>query len=104
MRLLSLSGLVVLAGLLGAGLAGITITVFLHRGATHGAIKMSRPVYEIGRWMAYLTVFIRHWEWRRIHRKHHTYTDTWIDEIRHDPHSPVVISAREGIDGFRHVS
>jgi stearoyl-CoA desaturase (delta-9 desaturase) len=104
MKVLGLAGLVVLAGLLGAGLAGVTITVFLHRGATHGAIKMSRPLYEAGRWMTCLTVFMRHWEWRRIHRKHHTYTDVWIDEVRHDPHSPVVIGKREGIDGFRRVA
>jgi stearoyl-CoA desaturase (delta-9 desaturase) len=97
-------GLTVLAGLIGAGLAGVTITVFLHRGATHCALRMSRPLYEVGRVMTYLTVFMRHWEWRRIHRKHHVYTDVWIDEVRHDPHSPVVISEREGIDGFRRVS
>lgn len=104
MKLLALPGLVVLAGLIGAGLAGVTITVFLHRGATHRSVRMSRPLYELGRWMTYLTVFMRHWEWRRIHRKHHAYTDVWIDDVRHDPHSPVVISAREGIDGFRRVS
>lgn len=104
MKLVALSGLVVLLGLIGAGLAGITITVFLHRGATHRAIRMSRPLYEMGRWMTYLTVYMRHWEWRRIHRKHHAYTDIWIDELRHDPHSPVVISQREGIDGFRRVA
>lgn len=104
MKVLALSALAVLAGLLGAGLAGVTITVFLHRGTTHCAVRMSRPLYEIGRCMTYLTVFMRHWEWRRIHRKHHTYTDVWIDEIRHDPHSPVVISEREGIDGFRYVA
>lgn len=94
----------VVAGLIGAGLSGITITVFLHRGLTHGAIQISRPLYEIGRWMTWLTVFMRHWEWRLVHRKHHLYTDMWIDEVRHDPHSPIVISEREGIDGFRRVA
>jgi stearoyl-CoA desaturase (Delta-9 desaturase) len=104
MKLLALAGLTVLAGLIGAGLAGVTITVFLHRGATHRAHRMSRAVYEVGRVFTYLTVYMRHWEWRRIHRKHHLYTDVWIDEVRHDPHSPVVISEREGIDGYRRVS
>lgn len=104
MNFLALLGLTVLAGLIGAGFAGVTITVFLHRGVTHGSHRMTRPVYEAGRWMTYLVVFMRHWEWRRIHRKHHKYTDVWIDEIRHDPHSPVVISEREGIDGYRRVS
>jgi stearoyl-CoA desaturase (Delta-9 desaturase) len=104
MKILELAGLTVLIGLIGAGLAGITITVFLHRGATHLALRMSRPVYEVGRAMTYLTVFMRHWEWRRIHRKHHLYTDVWIDEIRHDPHSPIVIGEREGIDGFKRVA
>jgi stearoyl-CoA desaturase (delta-9 desaturase) len=104
MKILALCGLVALAGLLGAGFAGVTITVFLHRGATHGALKMSKVLYGAGRWMTFLTVFIRHWEWRRVHRKHHTYTDVWIDSVRHDPHSPVVISQREGIDGFRRVA
>jgi stearoyl-CoA desaturase (delta-9 desaturase) len=104
MKIFDLFGLAVLTGLFGAGLAGVTITVFLHRGATHGALRLSRPLYEFGRWMTFLTVFMRHWEWRRIHRKHHAYVDVWIDEVRHDPHSPVVISEREGIDGFRRVS
>jgi fatty-acid desaturase len=61
-------------------------------------------MYLLGRWFTWLTVFMRHWEWRRIHRKHHLYTDVWIDEVRHDPHSPIVIADREGIDGFRRVS
>ncbi len=91
-------------GLVGAGFAGVTITVFLHRGITHGAIDMRRPLYELGRWMTWLTTFMRHWQWRRVHRKHHLYTDVWIDEVRHDPHSPVVIAEREGIDGFRRVA
>ncbi len=102
--MLGLLGLLVLVGVVGAGLAGITITAFLHRGITHGAIGVSRPLYEVGRWMTWLTVFMRHWEWRLIHRKHHLYTDVWIDEVRHDPHSPIVISDREGIDGFKRVS
>jgi stearoyl-CoA desaturase (delta-9 desaturase) len=102
--MLLLVGLTVLAGLIGAGLSGVTITVFLHRGLTHGSIRMSRPVYELGRWMAWFTTFIRHWEWRRIHRKHHLYTDVWIDEIRHDPHSPIQIAQRDHINGFHQVA
>ena len=102
--MLGLLGLTVLAGLIGAGLAGITITVFLHRGMTHGAIRVSRPLYELGRLATWTTVYMRHWEWRLVHRKHHLYTDVWIDEVRHDPHSPIVISEREGIDGFRRVA
>jgi len=101
---LVLVGLTVLLGVVGAGIAGVTITVFLHRGLTHGAIRMSRPMYEAGRWMTWCTTFMRHWEWRRVHRKHHLYTDVWIDEVRHDPHSPVVISEREHVDGFRRVA
>ncbi len=104
MSQLALIGLAVLVGLLGAGLAGVTITVFLHRGITHGSHRMKPSVYAAGRWLTYFTVFMRHWEWRRIHRKHHLYTDTWIDEIRHDPHSPIIITEREGIDGYRRVS
>lgn len=104
MNFLALLGLTVLAGLIGAGFAGVTITVFLHRGITHGSHRMKRPVYEAGRWLTFFVVFMRHWEWRRIHRKHHKYTDVWIDEVRHDPHSPVIISQREGIDGYRRVS
>ena len=99
-----LAVLTVLAGLVGAGLSGVTITVFLHRGVTHGSIRMSRAVYEVGRWMAWFTTFMRHWEWRRIHRKHHLYTDLWIDEIRHDPHSPVQIGLREHVNGYRRVA
>ncbi|MCU4182875.1 fatty acid desaturase [Acidiferrimicrobium sp. IK] len=95
---------VVLVGFVGAGLAGITITVFLHRGLTHGAITLPGPVYSFGRWMTWSTTFMRHWEWRRVHRKHHLYVDTWIDDVRHDPHSPIVISQREGINGFRRVA
>ena len=104
MKILALMGLTVAAGLIGAGFAGVTITVFLHRGATHRAHRMSRALYDLGRWMTYLTVFMRHWEWRRIHRKHHLYTDVWLDEMRHDPHSPIVITEREGIDGHKRVS
>ena len=102
--MLLLSVLTVAAGLFGAGISGITITVFLHRGLTHGSVRLSRPAYELGRWLAWFTCFIRHWEWRRIHRKHHIYTDVWIDEIRHDPHSPIQIAQRENIDGFRRVA
>jgi stearoyl-CoA desaturase (delta-9 desaturase) len=101
---LLLAGLTVVVGFIGAGLAGITITVFLHRGLTHGAIRMSRPLYEVGRWMTWCTAFMRHWEWRRVHRKHHLYTDVWIDEVRHDPHSPILIGQRQQIDGFRRVA
>lgn len=104
MAWLALAGLVVLVGVLGAGVAGTTVTVFLHRGITHGAVRVSRPLYEVGRWATWATVFMRHWEWRRVHRKHHEYVDIWVDEVRHDPHSPVVISEREGIDGFRRVA
>jgi fatty-acid desaturase len=103
-EVLSLVGLSVLVGVVGAGLAGVTITVILHRGLTHGAIRVSRPLYEIGRWMTWLTTFMRHWEWRLVHRKHHLYTDVWIDDVRHDPHSPIVIGERQQIDGFRRVS
>jgi fatty-acid desaturase len=102
--LLELVGLAVFAGLLGAGLAGVTITVFLHRGVTHGSHRMKPSVYAVGRWLTYFTVYMRHWQWRRIHRKHHLYTDVWIDELRHDPHSPIIITQRQGIDGFRRVS
>lgn len=102
--MLLLAVLIVAAGLFGAGISGITITVFLHRGLTHGSIRLSRPAYDLGRWLAWFTCFIRHWEWRRIHRKHHLYTDQWIDEVRHDPHSPIQIAKREQIDGFRRVS
>jgi stearoyl-CoA desaturase (delta-9 desaturase) len=101
---LLLAGLTVVVGFVGAGLAGITITVFLHRGLTHGAIRMSRPLYEVGRWMTWCTTFMRHWEWRLVHRKHHIYTDVWIDEVRHDPHSPIVIGQRLQTDGFRRVA
>lgn len=102
--MLLLAVLTIGAGVVGAGLAGVTITVFLHRGLTHGAISMRRPLYELGRWMTWLTTYMRHWQWRRVHRKHHLYTDVWLDEVRHDPHSPILISEREGIDGFRRVS
>ena len=94
----------IVVGFVGAGVAGITITVFLHRGLTHSAIRVSGPLYTAGRWFTWLSVFMRHWEWRRIHRKHHLYTDLWLDDVRHDPHSPLVIAEREGIDGFRRVS
>ncbi len=102
--MLVLVGLTIALGFIGAGLAGVNITVFLHRGVTHGAIRVSRPLYELGRWATWLTTFMRHWEWRRVHRKHHLYTDVWIDEIRHDPHSPIVIAEREQIDGFKRVA
>ncbi|MFZ0059820.1 MAG: fatty acid desaturase [Acidimicrobiales bacterium] len=102
--LLALIGLAVLAGLIGAGIAGVTITVFLHRGITHGSHRMKPAVYAAGRWLTYFTVYMRHWEWRRIHRKHHLYTDVWLDDLRHDPHSPIVITQRQGIDGFQRVS
>ncbi len=104
MTVLALTGCAIFAGLVGAGLAGVTITVFLHRGLTHGAYRVSRPIYDVGRLMTFLTVFMRHWEWRLVHRKHHLYSDLWIDDVRHDPHSPILISERQGIDGFRRVA
>lgn len=104
MLLLVIACSTVAVGLVGAGFAGLTVTVFLHRGLTHGAIRVSRPVYEVGRWMTWTTTFMRHWEWRKVHRKHHAYTDVWIDEVRHDPHSPIVIGQRSRRDGFRQVA
>lgn len=96
--------LTVAVGLVGAGIAGLTVTVFLHRGLTHGAITMSAPLYQVGRWLTWSTTFMRHWEWRLVHRKHHTYTDVWIDEVHHDPHSPILIASQTGRDGFRRVA
>ncbi|CAG4930661.1 unnamed protein product [Acidithrix sp. C25] len=60
-------------------------TVFLHRAASHRALKLSKPLTYIFRTIIWLTTGIKPRQWVAVHRVHHAYTD-----VPGDPHSPIV--------------
>lgn len=60
-------------------------TIYLHRTASHRAIKLSVPLTFTFRLVLWLTTGIRQREWVAVHRVHHAFTD-----IEGDPHSPVL--------------
>jgi len=66
------------------GTMNMITTVFLHRGETHGAIEVGKPVREFARFGTWLLSGMKPREWVGVHRRHHEETDQ-----AGDPHSPV---------------
>ena len=61
-------------------------TVFLHRYAAHGSIKMSpfwEKVFYVGTWIFQGSNYLSAYGYGVMHRMHHAYADT-----EKDPHSP----------------
>lgn len=70
---------------LGAQLATLCTTVFLHRALTHRAVKLHPAVEWLNRLIIWTMTGIIPREWAAIHRKHHKFSD-----LPGDPHSPYV--------------
>ncbi len=66
-------------------IAIFSTTIFLHRAASHRALKLSKPVSLAFRTIIWLTTGIKPRQWVAVHRVHHAYTD-----VPGDPHSPVL--------------
>lgn len=66
-------------------IAIFSTTIFLHRTATHRAMKLSKPLTIFFKTILLLTTGIRTREWVAVHRLHHAFTD-----VEGDPHSPVL--------------
>ena len=66
-------------------ITNICITLFLHRGQTHGGVEFRPVVAHAMRLWLWLTTAIVTREWVAVHRKHHAFADR-----EGDPHSPVV--------------
>lgn len=64
-------------------ITNICITLFLHRGQTHGGVKYHRIAEHFMRLWLWLTTGVVTKEWVAVHRKHHAYSDR-----EGDPHSP----------------
>ena len=65
------------------GAMNMITTVFLHRGETHGAIEVKRPVREVARFGTWLLSGMKPREWVGVHLAHHADEDG-----PSDPHSP----------------
>jgi stearoyl-CoA desaturase (delta-9 desaturase) len=63
----------------------LCVTLFLHRGQTHRAVKFSPVINHIMRFWLWLTTGMVTKQWVAIHRKHHQGSDT-----ANDPHSPQI--------------
>jgi stearoyl-CoA desaturase (delta-9 desaturase) len=63
----------------------LCVTLFLHRGQTHRAVKFNPVIDHIMRFWLWLTTGMVTKQWVAIHRKHHQGSDT-----ANDPHSPQI--------------
>ncbi|ARB93873.1 acyl-CoA desaturase [Legionella longbeachae] len=70
-------------------LTEIIMTIYLHRGESHRAVKFHPAVTHFFRLWMWLTTGISRRRWVAIHHLHHKYTDT-----EKDPHSPVIFGLR----------
>jgi stearoyl-CoA desaturase (delta-9 desaturase) len=66
--------------------AVFSTTIYLHRAATHGALKLRPFASWLFRLALWLTTGILTKEWVAVHRKHHAFTDE-----EGDPHSPMLM-------------
>jgi stearoyl-CoA desaturase (delta-9 desaturase) len=64
-------------------IAVFSTTIYLHRSATHRALRLNPVVAWAFRFGLWLTTGISTKEWVAVHRKHHAFTDE-----EGDPHSP----------------
>ena len=77
-----------------------TVTIFLHRHQTHGALELHPAVSHFFRFWNWLTTGMKTKAWVAIHRKHHAKNES-VD----DPHSPKVLGLKkvllEGTELYR---
>lgn len=68
----------------------ISITLYLHRAATHRALELHPVVAHVLRfWLWFATAAVTK-EWVAIHRKHHATCET-----ENDPHSPQIVGLKK---------
>lgn len=63
----------------------LTVTLYLHRSATHRSVEFHPVVAHFFRFWSWLTTSMVTKEWVAIHRKHHAHSET-----ERDPHSPQI--------------
>ena len=68
-----------------AQLATIATMLYLHRGLSHGSVRLAAPLRLGVRTILWMFTGIRPREWAAVHRYHHATVDTPAD-----PHSPAV--------------
>ena len=61
-------------------------TIFLHRAASHKALKLSFRMTILFRTLIWITTGIKPRQWVGVHRAHHAFTD-----VPGDPHSPILL-------------
>jgi stearoyl-CoA desaturase (delta-9 desaturase) len=64
-------------------ITNVCITLYLHRGATHGGVRYHPIAEHFMRFWLWLTTGVVTREWVAVHRKHHAHSDR-----PGDPHSP----------------
>lgn len=64
--------------------ANFVTTIYLHRGLTHKALSVGKPLSYVFRVATWMFTGIRPRQWVAVHRKHHAFTDE-----EGDPHSPL---------------
>ena len=64
-------------------ITNVCITLYLHRGATHGGVEYHPIAEHFMRFWLWLTTGVVTKEWVAVHRKHHAFSDR-----EGDPHSP----------------
>lgn len=64
--------------------ANFVTTIYLHRGLTHKALSVGKPLSYVFRFLTWMMTGIRPRQWVAVHRKHHAFTDE-----DGDPHSPL---------------
>ena len=64
-------------------ITNVCITLYLHRGATHGGVRYHPIAEHFMRFWLWLTTGVITREWVAVHRKHHAFSDR-----EGDPHSP----------------
>ncbi|MGH9226396.1 MAG: fatty acid desaturase [Acidimicrobiales bacterium] len=79
-----------LLALLATMAAQLVTTLWLHRGLTHGAVAYAKPVVWVMRFVLWLLVGLKPWEWMYVHREHHLFEDT-----DRDVHSPLTLGVLE---------
>ncbi|MBI3627818.1 MAG: fatty acid desaturase [Candidatus Sungbacteria bacterium] len=77
---------VILVALSITTIATFTTSIYLHRGLTHGSLKVGRFMSAVFRVILWVTTGQDRREWVAVHRKHHAFTD-----VPGDPHSPLLL-------------
>ena len=78
----------------------LSVSCYLHRSQTHGAVRYLSPLNHIFRFILWVMTGMVTKEWVAVHRKHHAKCDT-----PEDPHSPRYFGLKkillEGADIYR---